>query len=138
MKNKGQIDMFGLVIIVILIVLIGLFSLFFISQGGIDEREEYYSYKANNFANAISKYSRGQTDVRELVLRCCEGLEARCDELLNFAEDNFGLVDEQVKFEIECANSGYLGVRGTCGAGIASESIILQSGDLIRVNLCRR
>ena len=39
MKNKGQIDMFGLVIIVILIVLIGLFSLFFISQGGIDERD---------------------------------------------------------------------------------------------------
>jgi hypothetical protein len=138
MKNRGQIDMFGLVIIVVLIVFIALFSLFFISRGEVDEREEYYSFKANNFANAIAKYSRGTIDVREMILRCCEGLENECSNVLDFAESNFVLVDEQVKFEIECAFSGYYDFRGGCGAGIASESIILQSGDLIRVNLCRK
>ncbi|MBT3690802.1 hypothetical protein HOG16_01000 [Candidatus Woesearchaeota archaeon] len=136
MKTKGQIDMFGLVIIVILIVMIGLFSLFFISRGQIDEREEYYSYKANNFANALSKYSRGNLNFKEMVLECCTG--SRCEDLLDFVEDNFAYVDEPVSFEIECANSDYSGSRGSCSSGIASESIILQSGDLIRVNLCRK
>ncbi len=138
MKNRGQIDMFGLVIIVILIVLVGLFSLFFISRGEIDEREEYYSYKANNFANAIAKYSRGQTAVREMTLECCEGSNNECERLLSFAEDNFDKLDESARFEIECVNTGYSGGVGTCNVGIASESIILQSGDLIRVKLCRR
>jgi len=136
MNNRGQIDMFGLVIIVILIVMVGLFSLFFVSRGQIDEREEYYSYKANNFANALAKYSRGSLNFKEMVLECCAG--SRCNDLLDFVEGNFAYVDEPVSFEIKCANSDYTGSRGGCASGIASESVILQSGDLNRVNLCRK
>ena len=138
MRNRGQIDMFGLVIIVILIVMIALFSLFFISRGQTDDREEYYSYKANNFANALAKYSRGSLNFKEMVLDCCAGSGSECEDLLDFVEDNFSYVDEKISFEVECKNSEYSGSRGSCVSGIASESVILQSGDLIRVNLCRK
>ena len=68
--KKGQIDMFGLVIIVFLLVVIATFSLFFLSFGS-SERDVYYSLKANNFANALSKASIESSNFEALVLSCC-------------------------------------------------------------------
>jgi hypothetical protein len=140
MKSKGQIDMFGLVIIVILLVVIALFSLFFIGRGSSDDRDIYYSLRAYNFANALSKASVDNTNMESLILSCCLGSGGSCGTLMNFVDEKFeetGFSDEEIKFELDCY-SGYKDSRGECGGGIASESIILQSGDLIRVILCRR
>ncbi len=150
MKNKGQVDMMGLVVIVVLLVLIGLFSLFFIAKTpGSEERDVYYSLKAYNFANALSKASIQNTNAEALILSCCEGDGGSCNLFLDFAEDNFYLLGEypqgdlevikSAKFELICGDySGVTMSRGECGEGVASESIILQSGDRIRLNLCRK
>jgi uncharacterized protein (UPF0333 family) len=145
MRNKGQIDMFGLVIIVFLLVVIALFSLFFISRGGAEDRNDvYYSLKAHNFANALAKASVEDTNMEALVLSCCSGASGSCEKALNFAEREFArlgysddnIAKKKVRFELECY-SGYSGYRGECEEGVTSESIILQSQDLIRVILCR-
>jgi len=150
MKSRGQVDMMGLVIIVVLLVLIALFSLFFISRSGsMEERNVYYSLKAYNFANALSKASVQNTNMEALILNCCAGDGGSCNLLLDFVEDNFHLIGEYpkgdllnkklVRFELSCSDySGYHDSVGECDEGIASESIILQSGDLIRLILCRK
>jgi len=150
MRNKGQVDMLGLVVIVVLLVLIGLFSLVFISRGGISgERDEYYSLKAYSFTNAIGKATIQDTNAEALILSCCEGNGGNCDIFLDFVEDNFYLLGdyqqndpkilESVKFELKCGTySGDLYYRGGCEEGIASEARILQSGDSIRLFLCRK
>lgn len=142
MKNRGQIDMFGLVIIVILIVVIALFSLFFISRD-TNERDVYYSLRAYNFANALSRASVENTNSESLILSCCSGISGSCETFLDFVEGEFdklgfadGVSKKMVKVELDCY-AGFKGSRGECVEGIASESIILQSGDLIRVILCR-
>jgi hypothetical protein len=136
MRSKGQIDMFGLVIIVFLLVVIAVFSLFFISFGS-EERDVYYSLKANNFANSLGKASIGASNFESLVLSCCSS--SSCDVLLGFVEEKFDLLDDvaSAKFELDCYFGGSFS-RGECSDGIASESLILQSGDAVRVFLCRK
>ena len=135
--KKAQIDMMGLVIIVVLIIFIGMFSLFFIVREDASDRDIYYKSKVNNFANAIAKYDKGNVDVSELVLKCCEGVSRECDTLLEFVDSSFGFVDEDVIFELECfSEKTYSHQRSNCEDKITSESQIWQSGDLIRLYLC--
>ena len=138
MKNKAQIDMFGLVIIVILLVVIGMFSLFFIFRGSNEEVNTYNSLRVHNFANALAKSSIGGSNMEALVTTCCSLGSEDCKVLLDFAEKEFKKIEEpgiKVKFELECMY-GYSNFRGTCVEGTASESIIFQTGDTIRVLLC--
>jgi hypothetical protein len=120
-----------------LLVVIGLFSLFFISRGGGEDRDIYYGTKANNFANALIKYSKDGFNFKEEILYCCEGNEVNCNSVLEFVESKSNLIDGKIKFELECVYFGDYSF-GECVDGLASESIILQSGDMIRVILCRK
>ena len=48
MRNKGQIDMFGLVIIVVLLVIIAMFSLIFISRSTNEDERNIWSKRINS------------------------------------------------------------------------------------------
>ena len=141
--SKAQIDMFGLVIIVVLLVFIALFSLYFISRGYGSNEEIYYSLKAQNFANALAKASIQDTNMESLILSCCSGIGGSCGTILNFVETEFSKLDlgnnkDLARFELSCTINDISYSYGECKEGVTSEAITLQSGDSIRVILCRK
>ena len=80
--RKGQIEMFGLAIIVVLIAVIALFALRFMigGQSGENIAEVKLNIQANNMANAILKANIGDKDIKSLIIGCCNGDRASCDK----------------------------------------------------------
>jgi len=120
MFKKGQIETFGLVIIVLLVVFIGLFALLFSRSGG-DDRNVYLNNKAYNFANALAKADVSGTNFGDLATSCCLGEEVDCNTLRNFVSGNMNFVDEDSGFVMECSGGEEIRV-GDCFLGINSES----------------
>lgn len=132
--SRGQIESFGLVIIVILIVFVGIFALV-LSQGGDDDKHTFLSAKAYNFANAIYRSDIGGSSFRELTSSCClDG--SSCDEIENFVNANMNLIDEDVGFVMKCINDFSIST-GDCFLGVKSESFYVSDAELY-VFICEK
>lgn len=119
MFRKGQIEAFGLVIIVLLIVFIGLFFLIFM-KGNDSDKNSYISAKAYNLANALYKSDVGGSSFKDLAGECCLNKGNECNILENFVRSNLNSVDEKSGFVMECGNGESINV-GDCFLGLNSE-----------------
>jgi hypothetical protein len=134
--NKGQIEAFGLVIIVILIVFVGLIFLV-LSRGASEERNMYLSAKAYNLANAIYRANIGEERFRNVARSCCLGRERECDILKGFVRGNLDLVDESAGFVMKCFNGEEIKI-GDCFLGITSERFRSENDYEMYVVICER
>lgn len=83
---KGQVETFGLVIIVVLIVFIAIFALQFMLKPKQNLDEDYLKLQANNLRNSVLKYSLCNIDVKQEIYNCesyNEGECVDCNELKN-------------------------------------------------------
>ena len=128
--RKGQGEIFGLMIVVIMIVIIGVIAMrFYINDSASEERDEFYSIKANNLVNAIRLTSVCDGEKMEDAIKiCCSGGDfcgqRNCDfivgEIEKILDDS---VEEDAVFEVKDCFS-----VGDCDFGIASSTFVINSG----------
>lgn len=137
--KKAQVETMGLVIIVVLIALVGLFALIFMSSEDSDRHEDLFlGMKANNLANSLRVMTIGLSDFGLRVMDCCSGIDnAACDDVEGASESGFELLDEKASVEVVCFSGGVHNF-GDCSMGIRSEEIVLSSGDMFFITICRR
>lgn len=120
MNRKGQVEAFGLVIIVVLLVFIGLFVLIF-NKGIDNSKSNYLSSKAYNLANALQKADVVNSEFKDLANECCLNScnSNSCSTLESFVGLNLRLLDEESGFVLQCGSCSLK--VGNCFLGINSE-----------------
>jgi len=136
--RKGQNEAIGLVVIVILIVVIGLFGIrFYAASNKQDERNEFYSTKANNLVNAVLKASVCDRDMEEAITACCENMDFCEQDACTFVEKEVGKMlkslGEETKFEVKSCFS-----VGSCNYGISSSTFLVNNGYEASVIICKK
>ncbi len=137
--RKGQVEMIGLVIIVILLVFIGVFALILGSRSNGDETEDLFlGLKASNLANSLRFMSIGNSDFSQRMIDCCSGIDTlACEDVEGAANSGFKLMEEKTSLIVDCYTGAEF-VYGDCSTGINSEKIVLSSGDMFFVRICRK
>jgi len=130
--RKGQGEVVGLVIIVILILVIGIFAMrFYVSSRSGNDRDKFYSMKANNLVNAVRLVSVcGDFSMEDAIIACCGGEEfcgrnskENCDFVVGEIEKILDKsLEEDAVFEVKNCF-----VIGDCDFGIASSTFMINS-----------
>ncbi|MEW6063548.1 MAG: hypothetical protein AB1571_04230, partial [Nanoarchaeota archaeon] len=103
-EKRGQLEMFGLVIIVVLIAVIGLFAIKFVFLRGEEgfTAETKLGIEASNIVNAVLKANICENkDGRSIIIGCCENVDNcnrnSCDIIKSEIKGILGSIEQENK-----------------------------------------
>jgi len=129
---KGQMETFGLVIIVLLIVFIAIFAVQFMIKPKQDYDEDYLKLQVNNLRSSVLKYSLCDIDVKDEIYNCEEygsGECVDCNELNDFIE---GIIENSLE---EKRNYGFNVGTINIEKGVCEDKIYASSEKFINSEL---
>lgn len=135
--NKGQLETFGLVILIVLILVVVLIAARFLLVGDDEKIEVRKSVIANNMFNAILKANvRDCGQLREVLIECYESggdekdEECGCGLVEDVIADVLGSFElEEGDFELNAfVNNGQYFSVGECRNGVSASSYQARDG----------
>ena len=135
--RKGQIESFGLVIIVIIFVLLFVFFIYIKTRASSDNiSDRLLDIKTNNLRNSILKTTLCKdVSIKDEILNCNNGNSAcgDCDELKNKIKT---IIDKSLESKIKYEFTPYNLKRGECRGKIASSIQPIEEDLNVRIDLC--
>tara|TARA_Y100000310_G_scaffold141285_1_gene140709 strand:+ start:94 stop:537 length:444 start_codon:yes stop_codon:yes gene_type:complete len=143
--RKGQVDIFGLLLIIIMIVFIGVIIIALMLARPAEDNDVFLSSKASNMVNSLVKASSCGGTLEDAMVACCEGTGYCLIDACEFVEGEINKINLGSKEDINLlltrfedgADCGL--ARVSCEFGITSSGFLLQSefGSYdVRVQLC--
>lgn len=143
LKNKGQSEIIGLVIIVLILIIVGLIFLKFYLNKGKGNNDSFSNVKANNLVNAIKLVTICNDNMVDAIIACCNQKEFCRRDSCELVEESIreiieSSLEEDVYFEAKQQDNLCLSINEDCSGITSTENFIRnQDGEAkISVKMC--
>ena len=143
LKNKGQSEVIGLVIIVLILIIVGLIFLKFYLNKEKGNNDSFSNVKANNLVNAIKLVSICNDNMADAIIACCNQKEFCGRDSCEIVEESIreiidSSLEEDVYFEAKQQDDLCLSINEDCSGITSTENFIRnQDGEAkISVKMC--